>query len=55
VSEVKDEKGLWALLRWTRNRGLRALAFISDIKKADGIMAEETEEKAEALHQTFFP
>ena len=55
VSEVKDEKGLWALSRWTRNRGSRAPAFTPDIKKADGTMAEETEEKAEALRQTFFP
>jgi hypothetical protein len=49
VSEVKDEKGLWALSRWTRNQGLRAPAFTPDIKKVDSSMAEETEEKAEAL------
>jgi hypothetical protein len=55
VSEVKDEKGLWSLARWTRNRGSKAPAFTPDIKKSDGTMAEETHEKTEALRQTFFP
>jgi exonuclease III len=55
VSEVKDEKGLWALSRWTRNRGSKAPAFTPDIQKPDGTLADNTHEKAHALRQTFFP
>jgi hypothetical protein len=54
VAETKDEKGLRALARWTRNRGSRTPAFTPAIRKSDGTLAEDTDGKAQALRQLFF-
>lgn len=55
VSQVKDEKGLWSLVRWARNRGALQAAFTPDITKSDGTLAQDVESKAAALQESFFP
>jgi hypothetical protein len=54
VSEVKEERDLWSLARWARNRGTQSAAFTPDIEKSDGVLADNTQGKAEALQEVFF-
>jgi hypothetical protein len=55
VSEVKEEKDLWSLARWARNRGAESAAFTPDIERSDGPVADDIQGKADALQEVFFP
>ena len=55
VSQVTDEKGLWNLARWAKNRGTIQAAFTPDIRRPDGTMAQDVESKTAALQEVFFP
>ena len=55
VSQIRDEKGLWSLVKWAKNRGTPTAALTPDIRRSDGTMAEDTAGKAGALRDIFFP
>jgi exonuclease III len=55
VSEVTDEKSLWSLARWARNRSTPWAAFTPDLRDKQGVVATETAEKMEVLKEAFFP
>jgi hypothetical protein len=52
---VTDEKSLWSLAKWARNRGNPRTAFTPDLKNKQGTLASETSEKMEVLQEAFFP
>ena len=54
VSQVKDEKGLWVLAKWARNRSITRHAYTLAIKTARGL-AQTTDAKAAAFQAAFFP
>jgi hypothetical protein len=47
--------GLWNLVKWARNRPNATPAFTPALIKPDGGTVHQPEEKAEVLHQIFFP
>jgi exonuclease III/ribonuclease HI len=55
VSEVTDEKSLWSLARWARNRSNLSAAFTPDLKDKQGILVSEVPEKMQILKEAFFP
>ena len=50
---VTDEKSLWSLARWSRNRTPRS-AFTPDLKKGN-ILVLNTTDKMKVLQEVFFP
>ena len=55
VSAVRDEKDLWSLAKWARNRGARSVAFTPDLEMPDGTLTDDTQAKAKVFQDTFFP
>lgn len=50
-----SQSGLWNLVKWAKNRQNASAACTPALVKQDGGLAQEPEEKAEILRQTFFP
>ncbi|CVL13281.1 uncharacterized protein FPRN_15227 [Fusarium proliferatum] len=50
-----SQQGLWNLVKWAKNRHNTAAACTPALVKPDGELAQQPEEKAEVLRQSFFP
>ena len=50
-----SESGLWKLVKWAKNRRTVAPACTPALRKPDRELAHQACEKAETLHQSFFP
>lgn len=50
-----SQSGLWNLVKWAKNRHDVAPSCTPALAKPDGELAEEPDEKAEVLRQSFFP
>jgi ribonuclease HI len=55
VSNVTDERSLWGLAAWCKNRHIPQAASTPDIKRKDGTLAEDLQSKCAALKETLFP
>lgn len=50
-----SDSGLWKLVKWAKNRHEVAPTCTPTLKKPEGGLARQAEEKAETLRQSFFP
>jgi endonuclease/exonuclease/phosphatase family metal-dependent hydrolase len=56
IEEASTSKsGLWKLVKWAKNRHTPTSACTPELVKPDGTLAQQPEEKAETLRQSFFP
>ena len=52
---MTDEKSLWSLAKWARNRGNPRAAFTPDLKNKQGTLVSDISEKMGVLEEAFFP
>ena len=56
VEEASESpSGLWKLVKWAKNRHNETPAYTPALVRPDGELAQQPEEKAEVLRQSFFP
>jgi len=55
VAQTQDNKGLWNLARWLKQREAPSAAFTPDIRQKDGELAQDLNSKCTALQEVFFP
>lgn len=55
ISEIKNMEQVWKIAKWAKNRGIPRTTFTPAIKDREGNPQNTTQNKADALRNSFFP